>query len=219
MRVLEQAGGTYRDRPVHDVEEGFHVADQSHRQSGAEEVLQDFLVGDVAERQLIEVVGVHELVEDIGAEHDGLWDADCHAFLLVEVGVASEQVVDEGEAASFAAQAALADAGKVAVLVESLALEDRYDALVLHPSVGHDGVEDDGAVGIDILQALPRDALQKLRDGEEGTAGEPAADVVVRDVVEEATRGQRHDRSFRLCSRATSSIVSGSRKMKSPKPK
>ena len=191
--VLEQAAGADGDGSVHDVEEGLQVADEPHGEACVEEVGEDVLVGDVAERKLVEVVGVHELVEDVGAEHDGLGDADGDAFLFVEVGVASEQMVDEGEAATFPSEAALADAGEVAVLVEALALEDCHDALVLHPAVGDDGVEDDGAVGVDVLQAVPGDALQEFGDGEEGTRGEPAADVVVRDVVEQAARGQRHD--------------------------
>ena len=154
---------------------------------------ENLLIGDVAESHLIEVVGVHELVEDVGAEHDGLWYADGDAFLLVEVGVPPQEVVDKGEAASLASQTALADACEVAVLVEALALEDSHDALVLHASVGHNGIEYDGSVRIDVLEALPCDALQEFRDGEEGSRGEPAADIVVRDVVEQAACGQRHN--------------------------
>ena len=107
--------------------------------------------------------------------------------------MATKQVVDESQAASFATQTALADAGKVAVLVETLALEDCHDALILHPSVSNNGVENDGTMCIDVLQALPCDAFQELRYGEEGTRGEPAAHVIVGNVIEKASRRKRHD--------------------------
>ena len=156
-------------------------------------MLQDFLVRYVAECQLIEVVGVHKFVEDVRTEHDGFGDADSYAFLFVEVCMTSQQMVDESEPASFAAQTALTNAGKVAVLVETFSLEDSHNALILHPSVSDDSVKNDGAMCINVLQTLPSDALQELRDGEEGSAGKPTAYVVVGDVVEEASRGQSHD--------------------------
>ena len=123
-------------------------------------------VGQVAQGHLIELVGIHELVEDVGTEHDGLRDAGRDARHL-HVLVTREHSVDEGQAASLAAQRTLADAGEIAVFVEAFALEDGHYALVFHLAVGDDGVEDNLAVGIDVLKRIPRDALQELRDGEE----------------------------------------------------
>ena len=104
-----------------------------------------------------------------------------------------EQVVDEGEAASLASQTAVTDAGEVGVLVEALALEDRHHALVLHPAVRHDGIQNNLPVGIHVLKSLPGDAFEELRNGEEGTARQPAAHVVVRYVIEQTACGDRHD--------------------------
>ena len=193
VRILEQAAGTDGDRAIYHVEEGFHITHESHGQAGTEEELQNLFVGCVAQCHLVEVVRVHELVENVRTEHDSLGDADCDALLLVQVGMASQDVVDEGQATSLTAQAAITYTGEVAVLVEAFSLEDCHNALVLHAAIGHDSIQDDGSVSIYILQALPGDALQELRDGEEGTTGKPTAHIVVGDMVEQAARGQRHD--------------------------
>jgi hypothetical protein len=108
---------------------------------------------------LVEVVCVHKLVEDVGAEHDGLGDADGDAFAFIQVWVSSQQMVDEGKATAFSSKAAFANACEVAVLVETLSLEDCHYALILHAPVGNDGIENDGSVCVDVLQAFPCDAF------------------------------------------------------------
>ncbi len=193
MRVLEQTAAAHGYGASDHLQEGLQVAQQAHGEARAQEMGQHLLVGDVAQCHLVEVIGIHELVEDVGTEHHGLGYSHGHALHLVEVGVTLEQVVDEGQAASLAAQTAITDAGKVGILVETLALEHGHHALVLHPAVGHDSVQDNLSVCVHVLQALPGDALEKLRDGEEGTAGQPAAHVVVCYVVEQAARGHGHD--------------------------
>ena len=95
------------------------------------------------------------------------------------------QIVNESQATAFSAQRAIAYPGKVGVEVEAVALEDGHHALVLHLAILHDGLEDEPPVGIHVLKAVPGDGLQKLGDGKHGTRVEPAADVVVTDVVEE----------------------------------
>ena len=79
------------------------------------------------------------------------------------------------------------------ITVELQTVEDSHDADVLHAAVLHDGIEDNLSVGIDILQLVPRYRLQKLRDGEDGTGAEPAADMVARDVVEHGVVGHLED--------------------------
>ena len=132
-----------------------------------QECPQNLLVRRFGERHAVEVVLLHELVEDVGAEDDGLRYAHRHVLKGVHVRVAFDDVVEECDAAPLAAQRAVADAGEVAEVVEALAVEDRHHALVLHPAVGDDGVVDDFAVLIDILQRLPCYFLQELRYREE----------------------------------------------------
>ena len=191
--VFKEAAAAYGYGGVHHLQEGFEVAQQPHGQPGTLEVPQYLLVRDVAQGYLVEFVGVHELVEDVRAQHHGLRYAHLYAGVLVEVGVPLQDVVDEGQSAPLAAEAAVADAGEVGVLVEPLPLEYRHHALVLHPAVCHDGIQYYLPVCVHVLQAVPRDVLQELGDGEQGAACQPAAHVVVADVVEQALSGHRHD--------------------------
>ena len=95
------------------------------------------------------------------------------------------QVVDESKSAPLASQRTVADAGKVGIAVEAVALEDCHHSLVFHLAVFHDSLEDNFTVGIHVLQAIPGDGPQKLCHGKHGTRVEPAADVVAADVVKE----------------------------------
>jgi len=179
MAVFEQRRGADGNWLAYDFKEGHQVVGQSLGEARVEEVAQDFVVGDVAQGHLVEFVCVHEFVEDVGAEDDGLRNHDACVGKLVEVGVPLDDVVDEGDAAPFSAEASVADPGEVGVLVEAVAVEDGDDALVLHAAVGDDGVEDDLAVGVDVLEGVPGDVSKELGDGEQGAAAEPAGYVVV----------------------------------------
>ena len=95
------------------------------------------------------------------------------------------QIVDKSKSASLAAQRTVTDAGKVGIAVEAVAFEDCHHSLVFHLAVFYDSLEDDSAVGVHVLQAIPGDGPQELCHGEHGTRVEPAANVVAADVVKE----------------------------------
>ena len=146
-------------------------------------MLQDLLVRSIAEGNTPEVVIVHELVEEVGAQHHCLRNLHGGILKLIQFGVALDDVVEEGQSAALAAQRAIADAGKVGIAVKLQTVEDGHHADILHTAVLHDGIEDNLAVGIDILQLMPGDMLKELADGEDGTGTKPAAHVVARYVV------------------------------------
>ena len=104
-----------------------------------------------------------------------------------------EQMVNECQATTLSSQTAFTDAGKVGILVETFTLEDGHHTLVLHPAICHYGIQNNLPVGIHVLQILPGDALEELRYGEEGTAGQPSAHIVVCDMVKQTAGGDRHD--------------------------
>ena len=185
VRVFEQRRRTDGDGRLHHVEEGEEVLDQAVGQLGLEEIAQDGVVVRIRQGYLVEVIGLHELVEHVGTEHDGLGNGYTGVVEFLELGMALYQIVDESQAAALASQRAFTDAGKVGVAVEAVALEDSHHALVLHLAVLDDGFEDDLAVGIHVLQGIPGDGFQEFGDGEHGTRVKPAADVVAADVVEE----------------------------------
>ena len=78
-------------------------------------------------------------------------------------------------------------------MVKAFALEHRHHTLVLHPAVRHKGIQNDLSVRVHVLQRLPGNLLQKLRNGEEGAAGKPTAHVVVGEVVEQTLCRNCHD--------------------------
>ena len=81
----------------------------------------------------------------------------------------------------------------MAETVELLTVENGHYALVLEMAVLYDGIVDNLAVGIDILEPVPGDALEKGRHGEDGAGREPAAHVVAADVVEHRVVGYLED--------------------------
>ena len=89
-----------------------------------------------------------------------------------------DDIVEEGQSASFPAQRTVADAGEMGIAVELMTVEQGDDAHVAHPPVGDDGIEDDLPVHVHVLQLMPGDALQEGRYREDGAGGEPAAHVV-----------------------------------------
>ena len=154
---------------------------------------QDLFVGDVRQGDLVKLVVVHELVEDVRAKHHRLGNHDIRVVKGVQVGKLLDDVVQEGQAAPLPAQGAFPDAGEVAETVETVALEHSHHALVLHPPVAHDGVVDDLAVCVHVLQRTPGDVLQEFRDGEQGPRTEPARHVVPRDMVKQGLLRQGKD--------------------------
>ena len=146
-------------------------------------MLQNHLVVGIAQGDGPQVVLVHELVEEVGAENDGLRDAHFCILELVQFGMVLDDLVEERQATSLATERALADTGEVGVAVELQTVELSHDTDVLHATVLDNGIEDNLTVGIDILQLMPCDMLEEGRHGEDGTGREPAAHVVTADVI------------------------------------
>ncbi len=193
MRVLEQRRAAYGDRAAGSLEEREEVSNELVGQLCTQEVLQNCLVGGIAECYLVQVVGVHKLVEDVGTEHHRLGDADLYIFELTELRVGLYYVVEECQTSTLPSQRAVTDTGKVAVGIELTAVEDCHDANVLHAAVLHYGVEDNLAVHINILQLMPRDGLEELRHGEDSAGTKPTAHVVARDMVKHGVVGNGED--------------------------
>ena len=70
----------------------------------SEESLQDLLVRGIGEGEGIEVVLLHKLIEDVRAEHHRLGYLHRGVGILVELGMALDDVVEKGQSASFATQ-------------------------------------------------------------------------------------------------------------------
>ena len=101
--------------------------------------------------------------------------------------------VEECQATALATERTVAYSGKVGVLVKPFSLEYSHHALVLHLSVCHDGIKDNLSVHINVLLLVPSDFLQEFGNGEERTAGEPTAYIVMAQVILQRIEGQGHD--------------------------
>ena len=124
-------------------------------------MLQDLLVGGIAQGDGIEIVLLHELVEEVGTEHHRLGDRHLRILILVQFGMTLDDIVKECQSAPLASQRALADTGKVGITVKLQTVEDCHDTNVLHTTILDDGVEDDLTMCIYILQLMPGDLLQE----------------------------------------------------------
>ncbi len=141
-------------------------------------MFQDVLVITFGESHRVEVVRLHELVEEVGTEHHRLGGGDREIGVVVQLQVGLHHVADKGETSPFSSQRPLADAGEVGVLVEPFLLEDRHNTGVFHPTVLNDGGMDQltGIVHAGILRDI--DLLQHLSHGEHGPGVEEAGEVV-----------------------------------------
>ena len=74
---------------------------------------QNVLVGSIAQGYLIEVVLLHELVEDVGTQHHCLRNTDLSTRKLVEVGMCLHDIVEERQATSLASERAFTYACEV----------------------------------------------------------------------------------------------------------
>ncbi|CDD51019.1 conserved domain protein [Bacteroides sp. CAG:875] len=198
MGVFQQTGRTDGNGSLDGIEEGEKVFHQTVGQLGPEESLQNHVVGGIAQGYLVQLVGVHELIEHIGTKHHGFRNHDRGVFKLVELGMTLHHVIDKGQSAPLASQRAVADAGKIGITVETVALEHGYHALVFHLAVFHDGFENNLPMCVDVLKGFPRNLFQELGHREDGTRIQPARDVVAADVVEEGfgRNGENHVLKF-----------------------
>ena len=135
---------------------------------------QNILVGSVAQGNLIQIVALHELIENIGTENHSLRNGNLSIIETLELLVAYNHIVDERQATSLSAQRTVADARKVRETVETVALELGNNSPVSHLAVFNDGIVDNLTMRIHILKTLPSDVLQKFRNREKGSRAKPA---------------------------------------------
>ena len=107
--------------------------------------------------------------------------------------MALNDVVKERQATPFTAERAFADTCEVTISIKLHTIEYGHHTDVLHTTILHDGIEDYLAVGINILEFMPRNVLQESRDREDGTGTEPTAHMVARHMVEHRVTGNLED--------------------------
>jgi len=175
----------------------------TERQAGFDEVKQDLLVGAIGQGYFVEVVFLHEFVEDIGSEHDGAGDGDDHVVEPVGEAVSFHQGVEERQTAGFPADRALSDAGKLEVFVVFLAVEFSDDATGFVDPEGGDGIEDITFGFVHVVKFRHADFPEHLCDGEERAGIEPFGEVVALHMIQQGVVGDLEDlilQRFQVCS-------------------
>ena len=178
MRIFQQAGTAHGKRPANNLEKSEEILCQPRGQLCGEKSLQNVFVGSIAQGQRIEVVGSHELIENVGAQDHGARNGNRQAFEIVAHGILLDYGIHERQAAPFAAKTALAYAREVGIVVETVFLEHRHHAAVLHLAVLHDKVEEQPLHCRRLLYSVELVAPHHIGYREERTAVEPAGDIV-----------------------------------------
>ena len=114
-------------------------------------------------------------------------------IVLVELGVTLYHGADEGEATSLPPQGAVSDAGKVAVLVESVLFIDGDDAGILHFAVLDDEVEDELTRLVHIVIVRDIDVFEDFGGGKNRAGIEETREMVAREVVGQRVVGDLED--------------------------
>ena len=102
--VFQQTGGTDSNRCLYRIEEGKEVFYQPVGQLGTKEGAENHVVGRITQGYLVQLVGVHELIENIGTEDYGFRNHDGGILKLIELRVTFYHVVNKGQTASFSSQ-------------------------------------------------------------------------------------------------------------------
>ena len=188
MGILKEAGRAHRNRAVHHFKQCRQVVNDVLRQGGIEECLEDFGVGAVAERNGIEMVALHKFIKDVCTEHHGLGNAHSE-IVCAEARIAADHRPHEGQAASLAAERAVANAGKRAIFVETSALIDGNNACVLHLAITDNTVADEltGFVHVGIFAHI--DLLENHRRRKHGSREKETREMVVRQMVAQGVIG------------------------------
>ena len=122
LAVLQQAGGTHRQRVPDLVQEGLQIAVDGRRQLGLQELVDDLLVVGVAQGDLAQIIPGLMKVSKTSVPTTAVGrHLDHGARETVVHAVAVEDGVHEGQAAALAAQGPAADAHEGAAGVEMAA--------------------------------------------------------------------------------------------------
>ena len=191
--IFEKRAGTDGYRTLRRLKKGEEVGYQCVGQLCSEEMSQDFVIACIAQSYGIEIVALHERIEDIGTKDNCLRNLNRGIVVLIELRMALDDIVEKCQTSALASQGALTYTGEVGILVELHTVEDSYHTDILHVTILHDGIEDDLSVSIHILQFLPGDMAQESRHGEDGTGTEPTAHVIATDVIEHRVVGNLED--------------------------
>ena len=188
MGVFQQTGRTDGNRRSDHIKEGQEVIHQTLRQTGTEESLQDYIIVRIAQTYLIQIVGIHEFIEDIRTENHRLRNSNRCIFKFLKFCMTLHHVVYKSQTTAFSSQRTFANTGKIGIMVETVALENGYHPTVLHLTVFYNGFENHLTMTVHILQGIPSNLFQELCRREHGTRIEPTGNMIMLYMIQERFR-------------------------------
>ena len=185
MGIFQQTGRTDGYRRLHHIKECKKVLHQTVGQLGTKKSFQYRIVIRITQSHLIQSVGIHEFVKNIGTEHYRFRYYDSSIFKFIEFDMTLYHIVYKSKSASFPSQRPFTDTGKIGITVKTVTLKYRHHALILHLTILHNRFENYPAMRIYVLQRLPSNLFQELGRRKHGTGVEPTRDVVAADVIKQ----------------------------------
>lgn len=193
VRIFQQTGGTDGYRRFHYIKEYKEVFYQPVRQLGTEEGFQYRIIIGITQCNLVKPVGIHKFIEDVGTKDYRLRNNHSGILKLIKFNMVLYHIIYKCQATPFSSQRTLTNAGKVGIAVETVTLEYGNHTLILHLTIFHYHLEDNPAMGINILQGLPSYLLQELGRRKHSTGIQPARNVVTTDMIQEGFFGNGKD--------------------------
>ena len=197
LRVLQQAGGSYRQRGPHEIEKrGKLPQNLFGKTGGLDEPAGDLPVVGACQCEFPESVLVDELVEDIRPQDRGGGDVDDHVLEAVADVVVVDERADESQAPGLPSERAPADPGEAAVGVERLLREIGDDPALPYVSVVMERLDKVGPEGLRgrVIRDLAGPKL--VRQPEFSPRLQPVGEVVPFGVVEDALLGDERELLF-----------------------
>ena len=188
MRVFQQTGRTDGYRAFHHIEECHQIIDQTGWQTGTEKVFQYRFVIRITQGDRQKFVCLHELIEDIRTDHNGLRNIRVKVLRL-QFGITLDHSAHKGQSSTLSSQRTVTDTGKVTVFIETIFLINSHDTGVLHAAVLYDQVEYQLACFIHILIIANIDPLQHFCRRKHGTRIKETGEMVARKVIDQRIVG------------------------------
>ena len=198
VRIFQLGRRTHRERLAHVADEDTQRIRKLLRERRSHEFREDFGVREIGVDDIFQAVLPDERVEVFGGDDQRAGYQHAHVLPLVVQVVFLEYVVQKGEAARLAAQGALADAGEPDGVVVRSGIETCDYAEPLADAVVADHPEIHLTHVRHILVGMDADRAEKVPDGKNTAAIEPAGDVVLVGQLPQGAVGHPGDHLLEL---------------------
>ena len=127
MGIFQKRTRTNSYRTLRCLKESEEVCYQRIRQLSLEEVRQNLIIAGIAQCNRIKIVALHELIKNIRTKYHSLRNLHGCILILIKLRMTLDDIIKEGKTSTLSPQGAIANTGKVGILVKFHSIEDRND--------------------------------------------------------------------------------------------